>query len=331
MMKRWKWLLALAVLVAALGPAALAGAQKASLDPAADPNYGSWPLAEFPDPFIMTVQAGGDVDAGSADVGAGCVGQVTSNPDIVFEFDGGPFRAFFAADGDTTMIVSLPDGTFACNDDGVGTNPVVDLPSAAAGSYAIWIGTFSSGSLVPGYLVVTSGSSVPGALSSPLLGGTSATSNTTTTTTTTTTSGQLDPTAAPTFGLLTLASGFSPDPTELPMVAGGDVDVFSMNLGTQCRGFVAAAPDARVAYTAPGRFLRIFYQSEQDTTLIVRLPDGSFVCNDDFPSTLDPLVDINAPVAGTYDIWVGTFSPSTPGDGSLFFSSGNTADPTNTQ
>ena len=74
-MKRWKWLLALAVLVAALGPAALAGAQKASLDPAADPNYGSWPLAEFPDPFIMTVQAGGDVDAGSADVGAGCVGR----------------------------------------------------------------------------------------------------------------------------------------------------------------------------------------------------------------------------------------------------------------
>lgn len=329
-MKRWKLFLVVGVLAAALGPAALVGAQKASLDPAADPNYGSWPLAEFPDPFIMTVQAGGDVDAGSANVGAGCVGQVTSNPDIVFEFNGGPFRAFFASDGDTTLIVSLPDGTFACNDDGVGTNPVVDLPNAAAGNYAIWIGTFSSGSFVPGYLVVTSGSSMPGALSSPLLGGTSAMSNTTTTTTTTT-GGQLDPSAPPTFGLLTLAPGFSPDPTELPMVAGGDVDVFSMNLGDQCRGFVASPPDVSVDYTSAGRFLRIFFQSEDDTTMIVRLPDGSFVCNDDFTGVLDPLVDINAPAAGTYDIWVGTFSDSSGASGTLFFSSGNTADPSNTQ
>lgn len=328
-MKRWKVLLAGGMLAAALSPAILVAAQKAGLDPTASPNYGSWPLASFPDPFIMTVQAGGDVDAGSANVGQGCVGQVTSNPDIVFEFDGGPFRAFFVSEGDTTLIVSLPDGTFACNDDGVGTNPVIDLPNAAAGNYAIWIGTFGTGSLVPGYLVATSGASIPGALSSPLLGSASAVS--VTPNATPAGGAQLDPSGNASFGTLTLASGFAPDPTELPVVAGGNVDIFSANLGDQCRGYVASAPDARIAYSAPGRFLRIFFQSDNDTTLVVRLPDGSFVCNDDFTGVLDPLVDINAPAAGNYDIWVGTFAPGSTAAGSLFFSSGNTADPTNTQ
>ncbi|MFN8379601.1 MAG: hypothetical protein U0452_13115 [Anaerolineae bacterium] len=331
-MKPWKMLLAGGVLAAVLGPAALVGAQKASLDPTADPNYGSWPLAEFPDPFIMTVQAGGDVDASSANVGEGCVGQVTSNPDIVFDFNGGPLRAFFASDGDTTLIVHQPDGTYVCNDDSAGVNPMVDIPNGAAGTYALWIGTFSSGSFQSGYVVVTSGSSAPGALSSALLGSASASSSTTpSTTTTTTTGGQLDPNGNPTFGTLTLASGFQPDPTPLPMVAGGSVDIFSANLGDQCRGYVASPPDARVAYTAPGRFLRIFFQSDSDTTMVVRLPDGSFVCNDDFTGALDPLVDINAPAAGTYDIWIGTFAPSSTAAGTLYFSSGNTADPTNTQ
>lgn len=324
-MKHWKALLAGGFLLTVLGPAALAGAQKASLDPAADPNYGSWPLAEFPDPFIMTVQAGGDTDAGAANVGQGCTGAVTSNPDIVFEFAGGPLRFFFVAEGDTTLIVHQPDGTYACNDDSVGLNPVVDISNAAAGTYAVWIGSFDPSSLQPGYLVATSGASVPGALSSSLLG--SATGSNTTTTTTT--GGELNPNGNPTFGILTLASGFQPDPTEVLMVAGGNVD--TSNLMNQCRGYVASPPDARIAYTAPGRFLRIFFQSEQDTTLVVRLPDGTFACNDDFGGTLDPLVDINAPAAGTYDIWVGTFTPDSAASGSLFLSSGNTADPTNTQ
>ena len=319
------------LLALTLLPAAMVGAQKATLDPTADPNYGSWPLAEFPDPFIMTVQAGGDVDAGSADVGSGCVGQVTANPDIVFDFNGGPLRAFFVSDGDTTLILHQPDGTYVCNDDAVGTNPMVDLSNAAAGTYALWIGTFSSGGLQSGYAVITSGPSAPGALVSGLLGGASASSSSSSSSSTTTTSGgSLTVDAPPTFGNLALTSGFSPDPTELPVVAGGSVDVLAANLGDQCRGFVASPPDATVTYGAPGRFLRIFFQSEVDTTLVVRLPDGSFLCSDDFTGGLDPLVDINAPAAGDYAIWVGTFAPNDTAAGTLYFSSGNTADPTNT-
>lgn len=335
MKMQWK-AIALVLLVLVMIPAVVS-AQKASLDPAADPNYGTWPLADYPDPFILTVDAGGDVNAAEADLGATCAGFVTTNPDIVLEFNGGSlFRAFFASTGDTTLVMALPDGTFLCNDDMVGTNPVIDVNDAPAGNYALWIGTYGGG-LQPGHLVVTTGPSLPGALVSDLLGSAGATSTTTpniNTTPNTTTNTGLDPAglnsgADPAFGVFNLAPNFQPDPTEVDMTAGGEVDVFSMNLGSQCRGYVANVPDARISYGSAGGFLRIFFQSTGDTTMIVRLPNGSFICNDDFSGTLDPLVDIDAPAAGDYEVWVGTFSSGTLVDGTLVVTGGTSLDPSN--
>ena len=325
----WKVLSAVALLVVLVSPAALVGAQKATLDPTADPNYGTWTLAEYPDPFILTIDAGGDVDASAADVGAGCVGYVTGNPDLKFDFGGGTLRAFFASTGDTTLIMYKPDGSYVCNDDGVGANPVIDVANAAAGTYSLWIGTYSSGGLIPGHLVITTGELLPGALVSDLLGSASSSSSTSTTTTTTTNTGGLNPASPATFTTLELAPGFQPDPTEVDMVAGGGVNVGTMGLGPECRGFVASPPDVTVNYSADGRFLRIFFQSQADTTLVVGLPDGTFTCNDDFSGRLDPLIDIEAPAAGAYNIWVGTFSATDTAQGTLVLSNGNTLDPTN--
>jgi hypothetical protein len=42
-------------------------------------------------------------------------------------------------------------------------------------------------------------------------------------------------------------------------------------------------------------------------------------------------VDIPAPAPGLYNIWVGTFGAGQTADGTLYLTSGNTADPTNTQ
>jgi hypothetical protein len=331
---QWKSVFLAGVLAAALAPVALTSAQSTSLDPTADPNFGSWPLAEFPDPFILTVQAGGDVNAAQAGLPAGCTGYVTSPPDIVLDHAGGALRTFFAAEGDTTLIMFAPDGSTECSDDVVGTNPMIDLPNAAAGQYTLWIGTFSEGAFEPGYLVVTSGQSQPGALIAPLLGGgtaSTAPNNTGSNTATPPTGNTLEPNSPATFATLPIGPGFQPDPTEVVMNAGGIVDVTTQGLGADCRGFVAAPPDVSVAYTAPGRFLRVFFQAADDTTLVVGLPDGSFLCNDDFSGSLDPLVDITAPAPGLYNIWVGTFGPGATANGTLYLTSCNTADPTNTQ
>lgn len=323
----WKIFATLTLLALAAGPTMLASAQSSSLDPAADPNYGLWTLATYPDPLLLTIIAGGDIDSSAAHVGAGCAGFVTTNPDMKFRFDGGPLRAFFTARGDTTLIISQPDSTFVCNDDTVGSNPVIDIPNAPKGTYSLWVGTYNTG-FVPGYIVVTSGQSLPGALASDLL---FAAGSAVTPTATAATSGSLDPAAAPTFATLNLVPGFYPDPTMVEMAGGGPINVGTMNLGSACRGFVASAPDVTINYSPPGRFLRIFYRSDADTTLVVGLPDGTFTCNDDYSGRLDPLVDISAPAAGAYHIWVGAFSATAAAQGTLVLTSGNALDPTNYQ
>lgn len=50
--------------------------------------------------------------------------------------------------------------------------------------------------------------------------------------------------------------------------------------------------------------LRFFAVSREDTILVIRQPDGSWICNDNYSSTQDPLVDIARPRTGTYYIWV---------------------------
>jgi hypothetical protein len=323
-----KMMAVLVLLAVLIGPAALAGAQTSPLDPAAEPNYGTWPLADYPDPFILTLDAGGDVDAAAADVGAGCLGNVTANPDLNFEFDGGSLRVFLASASDTTLILYGPDGTYLCADDSVDANPVIDVANAPAGTYSVWMGTYVSGSFAPVYLVVTTGPSLPGALVSDLLTGSAGASTATTpTTSTNTTSITLDADADPLFERLTLSPGFQPDPAEVEVQAGGAMDVRALNLGADCRGYTEAAPAVTLDYSPAGRFLRIFFESAADTTLVVRLPDGTFVCNDDFGGFLDPLVDIPAPPAGRYAIWVGTFSSNNPADGTLVLTNSDTLDP----
>jgi hypothetical protein len=191
------------------------------------------------------------------------------------------------------------------------------------------MGTYNSSSFAPVHLVVTTGPSLPGALVSDLLtGGAGASTATTPTTSTTTTTITLDADAEPLFERLTLAPGFQPDPVEVDVEAGGTMDVRALNLGTDCRGYTETAPAVTLDYSPAGRFLRIFFESAGDTTLVVGLPDGTFACNDDFGGFLDPLVDIPAPPAGRYAIWVGTFSSNNPADGTLVLTNSDTLDPT---
>jgi hypothetical protein len=118
---------------------------------------------------------------------------------------------------------------------------------------------------------------------------------------------------APTYGTITLTTGFTPDPHQLTLTAGGSIDASGAGLTTDdssyCNGMIADAPDYRLHYTGGTTYpLIIRVTSTADTTLVVNTPSGTWRCNDD-TNGLNPQVMWPAGTApsGQYDIWVGTW------------------------
>lgn len=113
-----------------------------------------------------------------------------------------------------------------------------------------------------------------------------------------------DPNLNPTYGSINLYAGFTPDPRFIDLTAGGEV---RMNLGG-VNSSVACAPDFRVYYTAGTYALTFYVESGADTTLLINLPDGRWIANDDSGGNLNPLIRLPRPMSGRYDIWVGTYN-----------------------
>ncbi|WP_421861072.1 peptidase S1 [Oceanicaulis sp.] len=110
---------------------------------------------------------------------------------------------------------------------------------------------------------------------------------------------------SPTYGTISLNSGFSPDPYVVELEAGGSIS--ASNIG--CTGYIANAPDLRLNYRASeGLPLIISVSSEADTTLVINTPTGGWACNDDGGEGSNPSIRFSAPQSGQYDIWVGTYS-----------------------
>lgn len=105
-------------------------------------------------------------------------------------------------------------------------------------------------------------------------------------------------------GSLSLAPGFAPDPTTMRGSAGAELDAASFGPG--CIGHVSRTPDHVLALEAPMPYLRIVARAAEDVTLVVRRPDGSFLCNDDHQGR-DPMVEGELE-AGSYQIYVGSYS-----------------------
>ena len=61
------------------------------------------------------------------------------------------------------------------------------------------------------------------------------------------------------------------------------------------------------------------FEGDGDATVIVRTPDGTFVCADDADgnANLNPLVILAGPTAGRYLVWVGRVDPAKPLTGKL--------------
>lgn len=134
----------------------------------------------------------------------------------------------------------------------------------------------------------------------------------------------LDMNAASNFPSAQRQSGFTPDPWELPLTAGGGqhpVEVSSLFVlnaqdGRPCgRSYVTRNPDFHLEF-APGLYplLRFYVVTDDgsDATLLINAPDARWHCNDDhghwdWSRPLMPTLDFHNPQGGRYDVWVGSY------------------------
>lgn len=117
-----------------------------------------------------------------------------------------------------------------------------------------------------------------------------------------------DTSGEPLYGTVTLNAGFTPDPHDVQVQAGGNTDVSALTLPSGCTGhIVTTQPDIRVNYTAGSAPFRIASCAGSDTSLIINDASGNWHCDDDSEGT-NPVVSFNGASTGQYDVWVGTYA-----------------------
>lgn len=97
--------------------------------------------------------------AGGAQVAStlsdGCLGNVPMSPQHVLEITGpmANLTIMVQAHGaDATLVVRIPDGTFRCNDDADGLNPLVRGP-VGPGRVEVYVGAYNHDSTSAAYTV----------------------------------------------------------------------------------------------------------------------------------------------------------------------------------
>jgi hypothetical protein len=109
-------------------------------------NFGSVRLSAgfTPDPYTVSVYAGGSIDAyDDTDLPGACVGNISDAPDFSITYTAGslPLAIRAVSGSDTTLIVNGPDGSWSCDDDSFGDgDPQVVFRRPRSGKYDIWIG-----------------------------------------------------------------------------------------------------------------------------------------------------------------------------------------------
>ncbi|MBK6808959.1 MAG: peptidase S1 [Sandaracinaceae bacterium] len=111
----------------------------------------------MPDPMTVSVVSGGSLNVANMNLGAGCTGYATGNPDVVLNYTSPAsfLRFFVRAQGDTALVINDGAGRWHCNDDAVGTNPMVSIDNPPAGHYDVWVSSYTAGQNLRGVLSVT--------------------------------------------------------------------------------------------------------------------------------------------------------------------------------
>lgn len=277
--------------------AAKAEAQ-AGLNPAGSPRYGKQVLAPGfePAPFRFAVVSGGEHDASVLNLGDNCLGFVMSDPDFAVHLERGFSRITFLVDSaaDTTLIVNLPDGSWLCSDDVNGLNPALAFRDAAAGSYRIWIGSYSKEAYNSTLWISEDGpETLPTTATGP------------------------DPSREPLYGQADLEPSFFPSPLAVQLVGGGRNRIAEFVTTVACQGYVAEAPDYRLYLLEDFDSLRVAVYSPANMTLLINAPDGSWRCNEGFIGT-GPSIGFYYARPGLYDIWVGSHDEGNYAAGILY-------------
>jgi hypothetical protein len=277
------------ILVATTAMLLASGAAMAQ-DPSAQPAYGSVSLnAGFaPDPHTVQITSGGAMSA--SNLPGNCRGWVANAPDFDLYYTAGNFNLTIAAmsNSDTTLVVNGPNGQWYCDDDGGdGLNPLLTFNSPQSGLYDIWIGSYSQGDNASATLSISEIGQVAPHNSQPAYSGP-------------------DVSLPAAYGDVRLNSGFQPDPFQVNITSGGFYRASSVSGG--CAGWVAAAPDYQVTYSAGSLPLIFSANSNSDTTLLINGPNGNWYCDDDGGEGLNPEMTFSNPSSGVYDVWIGSYS-----------------------
>lgn len=108
---------------------------------------------------------------------------------------------------------------------------------------------------------------------------------------------------------VTLAAGFTPNPTVLEGTGGGDrpaqevVNTRRTATGP-CLGYISTTPHEELTFASAFTNLELRVESDLDTTLIVSGPDGVW-CNDDNGGK-DPAI-VGQWLPGQYRVWIGAY------------------------
>src|SRR5690606_1688496 len=81
---------------------------------------------------------------------------------------------------------------------------------------------------------------------------------------------------------------------------------------------ITPAPTFTFDWACEADKLVLFFEAADDTTLIVRNPNGTYQCNDDLDGSanLNPYLDLT-PIPGSYQVWLGSYAPDVTVDGTL--------------
>jgi len=129
---------------------------------------------------------------------------------------------------------------------------------------------------------------------------------------------RINSSAQGTFGQVQLRSGFTPDPHVTTVNAGGPIDVSTVSNG--CQGFIAERPSFTLRYRRGDLPLYVGVVADEDTTLVVKGPNGQWMCDDDSGDNLNPVISWEHPRSGRYQIWVGRFGSADLAPAQLYIS-----------
>lgn len=319
--------LLLALLMAVLG----GGAALAQTDAGADAPPAAFLSmnlkAGFPlDPFIVSINGGGEVDASTLD--ETCVGFIPAAPLLSVNWEGEveAIDIFYYSDFDPTLVLQLPDGSYLCNDDASDNllDPELTVETPQAGQYNLWVGSYDEGQLIPGFLVITAKRMVSvndfdlGALVQRDL-----------------IIDEVQPTSVAGVNALQadLADETQPitadveimggdTPITATLVASGTIPVFTVlnedDNGAVCGGLVSgAAPEFIFRYSGDAEQLRVFFEGSSDSSLVI-VGEETIACSDDSAEgeNGNPVIDLLNP-SGLYGVWVGRFDETEPITGAL--------------